>query len=126
MTTENAITETQPPVGHTPPSGDHPDLDIITEIDISHLQTEDDSSADSIFSERQQRLLVDTLYADWATDMPFGALSNVGLFYGLHRPPVVPAEKLAKQSDERAKQAEGRAKKFAQKLRDLGINPDEG
>ncbi len=90
MTTENAITETQSTVGDTPSSGDHPNLDIITEIDISHLQTEDDSPVDSIFSERQQRLLVDTLYADWATDTPFVALSNVGLFYGLHRPPVVP------------------------------------
>lgn len=62
----------------------------VTEIDISHIQTEDGKPVDSVFSERQQRLLVDALYSSWKPAAPFVALSNVGLFYGLYRPPLVP------------------------------------
>jgi Uma2 family endonuclease len=84
MTTENMITET------APPAQARPDLEVITELDIAHIQTEDDKPVDNIFSERQQRLLVGSLYAGWKAAEPFVALSNIGLFYGLHRPPIVP------------------------------------
>ncbi|MCS7014425.1 MAG: Uma2 family endonuclease [Chloroherpetonaceae bacterium] len=59
-------------------------------IDISHIQTEDNAPVDSLFAERQGRLLVDSLYASWKPEQPFLACENVGVFYGLHLPPVVP------------------------------------
>jgi Uma2 family endonuclease len=55
--------------------------------------TEDGKPVDNIFSERQMRLLSDSLYASWrgpGEGRPFVAMANVGLFYGIHKPPVVP------------------------------------
>jgi Uma2 family endonuclease len=60
------------------------------EPDISHIITEDDTPVDNIFSERQQRFLTQTLNSTWKPGRPFVALSNVGVFYGLHKPPIVP------------------------------------
>jgi Uma2 family endonuclease len=54
------------------------------------LETEDDEPVDSIISERQQRLLVDALYASWQAPEPFVALANVGLFYAVSSPAIVP------------------------------------
>jgi hypothetical protein len=56
----------------------------------NQLETEDDEPVDSIISERQQRLLVDALYASWQAPEPFVALANVGLFFSLDSPPIVP------------------------------------
>ncbi len=56
------------------------------------IVTEDDTPLD-IFSERQQRLLAETLDHSWdgpGDGRPFIVLANVGLFYDLHKPPVVP------------------------------------
>ncbi len=60
------------------------------EPDISHIITEDDTPVDNIFSEKQQRLLTESLSISWNPGRPFLALANVGLFYGLHEPPLVP------------------------------------
>jgi Uma2 family endonuclease len=60
---------------------------------VNHLVTEDDTPVDNIFSEKQQRLLTEPLYASWAGPGPqrtFVAMANVGLFYHLRRPPLVP------------------------------------
>jgi hypothetical protein len=65
---------------------------------VDHLVTEDDVPVDNIFSEKQQRLLTRPLYASWAAtrgtmagdSRSFVALANVGLFYDIHRPPLVP------------------------------------
>jgi Uma2 family endonuclease len=60
---------------------------------LDALVTEDDTPVDNIFSEKQQRLLVESLYNAWAgpgEDRPFLALANVGLFYAVHQPPLVP------------------------------------
>ena len=57
---------------------------------VEHLITEDGKPVDNLFSEKQQRLLTEPLYTSWITDTPFLALSNVGLFYSTHNPPVVP------------------------------------
>jgi Uma2 family endonuclease len=64
---------------------------IITPPNVEHLLTEDDTPVDNIYSEKQQRLLIDTLQ----TASPFGerrfvASTNVGLYYGLHIPAIVP------------------------------------
>ena len=58
--------------------------------DIRHIVTEDDRPVDNIFSEKQQRLLTESLYSSWdgpGEGRPFLALANVGLFYAVHRPP---------------------------------------
>ncbi|KPA19572.1 hypothetical protein MHK_000211, partial [Candidatus Magnetomorum sp. HK-1] len=38
------------------------------EINYDNLITEDDEPVDNLFSERQQKLLTDTLYANWKKD----------------------------------------------------------
>jgi len=58
--------------------------------DISHIITEDDEPVDNIFSEKQQRLLAGSLNCSWEPGRPFVAFANVGLFYGLYLPPIVP------------------------------------
>jgi hypothetical protein len=61
--------------------------------DIEHLVTEDDTPVDNLFSEKQQRLLTDPLYASWAgpgQGRPFLAMANVGFFYAVEHPPFVP------------------------------------
>jgi hypothetical protein len=71
-----------------------PEVIDLPEIDISHIETEDDTPVDNIFSEKQQRLLTESLYTSWQAPVEAGssfvALANVGLFYGVHDPPVVP------------------------------------
>jgi len=58
--------------------------------DISHIVTEDDEPVDNWFSEKQMRLLAESLNLSWRPGRPFIAAANVGIFYGLHIPPVVP------------------------------------
>ena len=61
---------------------------------VDHLVTEDDAPVDNIiFSEKQQRLLTEPLYSSWigpGAQRSFVAMSNVGLFYAVRRPPLVP------------------------------------
>jgi len=60
---------------------------------VDHLVTEDDAPVDNIFSEKQQRLLTEPLYSSWTgpgAQRSFVAMSNVGLFYAVRRPPLVP------------------------------------
>jgi Uma2 family endonuclease len=60
---------------------------------VEHLVTEDDTPVDNLFSEKQQRLLTEPLYASWSglgQDRPFLAMANVGLFYAVKQPPLVP------------------------------------
>ena len=60
--------------------------------DISHIVTEDDEPVDNLFSEHQQRLLGDGIHDYWHSPdgQPFIAVSNVGLFYAVQQPPIVP------------------------------------
>jgi Uma2 family endonuclease len=62
----------------------------VTELDISHLDIEDDTPVDNFQSEKQQRLLVEPLYSSWSPSVSFIAAANVGLFYGLKLEPIVP------------------------------------
>ncbi len=84
---------------------------------VENLVTEDDAPVDNIFSEKQQRLLTETLYSSWTpppvadteatpasvSDAPavaaapaareprrFLVTANVGLFPSVHQPPLVP------------------------------------
>lgn len=65
-------------------------LDEIVAPDISHIVTEDDTPVDNFQSAKQQRLLVEPLYASWSPGVPFIADSNIGLFYSLKQDPLVP------------------------------------
>jgi len=60
---------------------------------VEHLVTEDDTPVDNVYAEKQQRLLTHPLYSSWpgpGEDRPFIVLSNVGLFYSVNEPPLVP------------------------------------
>ncbi len=60
---------------------------------IDHIVTEDDTPVDSIFSEKQQRLLTEPLYSSWSgpdAHQRFVALANVGMFFAIRKPPYVP------------------------------------
>ncbi|SFE65155.1 Uma2 family endonuclease [Thermoflexibacter ruber] len=64
---------------------------VIEPPNVEHLITEDDTSVDNIFSEKQQRLLVDTLHSEKPFgDRPFVASANVGIYYAINKPAVVP------------------------------------
>lgn len=65
----------------------------VEHLPIDHIVTEDDTPVDNIFSEKQQRLLTEPLYSSWTgpgDNRPFLVLANVGLFYALYEPPLVP------------------------------------
>lgn len=53
---------------------------IEDEIDYESLITEDDEPVDSMYSERQMRILADSLYTSWDYKKPFLACANVGVF----------------------------------------------
>ncbi|MDW8350345.1 MAG: Uma2 family endonuclease [Anaerolineae bacterium] len=60
---------------------------------VQTIVTEDGAPLDNIFSAKQARLLVESLYASWQhpeLGRRFIADGNVGVFYALRRPPVVP------------------------------------
>jgi len=60
---------------------------------VDALVTEDDTPVDNFFSAKQQRLLVEPLYSSWAgpgDGRPFLADANVGVFYSVRQPPLVP------------------------------------
>jgi Uma2 family endonuclease len=61
--------------------------------DTSHLMTEDDTPVDNFASEKNQRLLTESLYSSWAGPghgRPFLVAANVGLFVVPRNPPLVP------------------------------------
>lgn len=66
---------------------------------VANLVTEDDEPVDNIFSAKHQRLLTETLYSSWKplsdedhpdTPRSFFADSNIGIFFSVHEPPLVP------------------------------------
>ncbi len=62
----------------------------IARPDVSNLITEDDTPVDNQFSEKQMRLLTESIHASWKPDFPFVAMANVGVFVALNRPAIVP------------------------------------
>ncbi len=69
-----------------------PEYYEVPTIDISDLVIEDDTPVDNIISEKQQRLLTEPLYSTKGlfNQRPFLASANVGVFYALRRPAIVP------------------------------------
>lgn len=62
----------------------------IDEPDYEQFITEDDTPVENIFSEVQQRFLINTLFGSVWTDRDFWASSNVGIYYAVDKPCVVP------------------------------------
>jgi Uma2 family endonuclease len=59
--------------------------------DVQNIITEDDEPVDNIFSEKQQRLLTETLHNSWdGGGRTFFAAANVGVFRSVYEPPLVP------------------------------------
>ncbi len=82
------------PVRTRPPKDD-PSPGIPPEAlpNLEPLSIDDGASVDGIYSEKQMRLLTEPLYASWpgpGRRRPFLAFANVGLFYAVDKPPVVP------------------------------------
>ncbi len=65
-------------------------LYIVEEPDLSGIVTEDDEPVDNMFSEKQRRLLTESLLSSWNPGRSFIAASDVGIFYAINQPPVVP------------------------------------
>ena len=68
---------------------------VYHEIDLEHFDynqfvTEDETPVDNLFSEKQQRLLVDPLHNNDWTARKFLAATNVGIYYNPKKPPIVP------------------------------------
>ncbi len=66
------------------------DEDAIPRPDVSNLITEDDTPVDNQFSEKQMRLLTESIHASWHPGFPFVAMANVGVYVALNRPAIVP------------------------------------
>jgi Uma2 family endonuclease len=76
------VSEDEEPVTILDPS-DYPTVD--------HLVTEDDTPVDNVFAAKQQRLLVEPLYASQVlAGRTFIADANVGVFASIYRPAIVP------------------------------------
>ena len=69
---------------------DYEEYDDFPDPDISHIITEDDTPVDNIFSEKQQRLLTESLNGFWNPGRPFVAAANVGVFNKINDPAIVP------------------------------------
>lgn len=63
--------------------------DDIAALNVSDLVIEDDNPVDNFQSAKQQRLLVEPLYATWSPGIPFIADANIGLFFALKQAPIV-------------------------------------
>ncbi|MFQ5614902.1 MAG: Uma2 family endonuclease [Anaerolineales bacterium] len=57
---------------------------------VSHIVTEDDEPVDNMFSAKQQRLMVESIYSSKPIRWPFLADANVGVFRSPYLPPLVP------------------------------------
>lgn len=68
-------------------------IETVIHPDITHLITEDDEPVDNLLSEKQQRLLTESLYAHTAWNKEgrtFIAAANVGIFAGVKSTPIAP------------------------------------
>src|SRR5437879_320216 len=77
---------------HTANGTPLPELDPSLLPNLDDLVTEDGAPVDSIYAEKQYRLLTEPLYSSWAGPgggRPFLALANVGWFHTSGQTPVV-------------------------------------
>src|SRR5262245_42400313 len=85
---------TDPEPLHTLVGEDEEPVTILDPSDypsVDHLVTEDDTPVDNVFAAKQQRLLVEPLYASQAlAGRTFIADANVGVFASIYRSAIVP------------------------------------
>lgn len=86
---------TQPPVSAETAHADVPAAQRLADdfIDYESLVIEDDTPVDNIFVERLYKLLTGTLYQGWSgpgQGRTYLAVANVGLFFNVEKPPLVP------------------------------------
>src|SRR5437870_381497 len=70
-----------------------PELDPAVIPNLDDLVTEDGAPVDSIYAEKQYRLLTEPLYSSWAgpgEGRSFLVLTDVGWFHTVGQPPLVP------------------------------------
>src|SRR3954470_16412329 len=77
-------------IRETDSSASTDDWDDIPVPDVSNLITEDDTPVDNQFSEKQMRLLTESIHTSWQPGIPFVAMANVGVYVALNRPAIVP------------------------------------
>ncbi|WP_017295688.1 Uma2 family endonuclease [Geminocystis herdmanii] len=65
------------------------EVKFIPKPDVSNLITEDDTPVDNFGSEKQQRFLTNILY-NVRKEQVFLACANVGIYYNIGQPPIVP------------------------------------
>lgn len=58
--------------------------------DVSHLITEDDEPVDNFYQEKQIALLTEALRVSWEEGRPFVSGADVGIFYNINKPAIVP------------------------------------
>jgi Uma2 family endonuclease len=78
---------------HTLDADSSLDRSLWPEASLDDVPIEDGKPVDNLFSEREMRLLVDSLYVSWpgpADGRNFVAMANVGMFYAQGEPPLVP------------------------------------
>jgi hypothetical protein len=96
-------TETNLPAAPNPASAALPTVDTNGDAayeipawaipDYDKIVVEDNAPVESVFAEKQFRLLTESLYTSWAgpgEGRTFAAFANVGLFMMMDQPPVVP------------------------------------
>ncbi|NEO87223.1 MAG: Uma2 family endonuclease [Spirulina sp. SIO3F2] len=90
--TTSPLTDSPPPQNPAVVESDKPDAvaDSVPEPDIRHLVLEDEAPVDNLIQEKLQRFLVQCLYSAYAPGQPFLAMADVGIFFGLYQPPIVP------------------------------------
>lgn len=64
--------------------------DMFEEPDISDIEIDDGKPVDNIIAEKQHRLLGSSLYTNWKPKEKFVATTNVGVFFSVSQPPIVP------------------------------------
>ncbi|MBD2072665.1 Uma2 family endonuclease [Phormidium sp. FACHB-592] len=67
-------------------------IEVDVSLDISKLAIDDNTSVDHLISEKQQRLLTEPLYSNPSVfgTRTFLLAANVGVFYAVRQPPLVP------------------------------------
>lgn len=58
--------------------------------DVSHLVTEDDEPVENFFQDKQMAILTECLRVSWEEGRPFISGADVGVFYNINKPAVVP------------------------------------
>lgn len=94
----NPMEPIAPPIPPTPYSEASPYLDPELIPNLDDLVTEDGAPVESVFTEKQYRLLTEPLYASWVgpgEGRPFCVMANVRLFYAVAEPPACPDVMLA-------------------------------